>query len=124
MITAMTLLGLRLRQWVRDLSLAHKVIAVIMGVTSTALLLACLALVAYDSSTARTDLTRDVGMLADVVGTTSTAAVSFGDVKVATEALSAVAANKSVRMAAIFRDGVVFTRFDRQPATAGTSILT
>jgi two-component system sensor histidine kinase/response regulator len=117
-------LALHFREWVRDLSLARKVIAVIMGVTSTALLLACLALVAYDSSTARTSLTRDIGILADVVGTTSTAAVSFSDVKGATEALNAVAANKNVRIAAIFRDAAVFARFDRQPDTASTSILT
>jgi two-component system sensor histidine kinase/response regulator len=120
----MTVLALRLRERVRDLSLARKVIAVIMGVTSAALLLACLALVAYDTSTARTNLTRDIGMLADVVGTTSTAAVSFSDAKGATETLNAVAANKNVRMAAIFRDGAVFARFDRQPDTASISILT
>jgi signal transduction histidine kinase/DNA-binding response OmpR family regulator len=120
----MASLALRVREWVRDLSLARKVIVVIMGVTSTALLLACLALVAYDRSTARNSLTRDIGMLADVVGATSSAAVSFGDAKGATETLSAVAVNKNVRMAAIFRDGAVFTRFDRQPDTVGTSILT
>src|ERR1700682_4696455 len=122
MITSMAPLALGVREWVRDLSLARKVIAVIMGVTSTALLLACLALVAYDSSTARTSLTRDIGMLADVVGTTSTAAVSFADAKGATETLDAVAANKNVRMAAILRDGAVFARFDRQPDNAPMSI--
>jgi signal transduction histidine kinase/CheY-like chemotaxis protein len=114
----------RAREWVLNLSLAHKLIAVIMGVSSAALLLACLALVAYDSTTARTGLTRDIGMLADVVGATSTAAVSFSDAKAATETLSAVAVNKNVRMAAILRNGAVFARFDRRPDTAGTSILT
>ena len=118
----MTFLSLRARDWVRDLSLAHKVVAVTMGVTSTALLLACFALVEYDTSTARTNLTRDISMLADVVGTTSTAAVSFSDAKGATETLDAVAVNKNVRMAAIFRDGAVFARFDRQPDTATMSI--
>ena len=119
----MTFEALRVRDWVRGQSLARKVIAVIMGVTSTTLVLACLALVAYDSSTARTNLTRDISMLADVVGTTSTAAVSFSDAKGATETLDAVAANKNVRMAAIFRDGAIFTRFDRQQDTVSTSIL-
>src|ERR1700730_13721519 len=117
-------LMLRAREWVRNLSVARKIIAVTMGVTSAALALACLALVAYDRTTARTSLTRDIGMLADVVGTTSTAAVSFSDAKGATETLRGVAVNKNVRMAAIFRDGAVFTRFDRQPDTVGTSILT
>src|SRR4029077_2839452 len=111
-LTAMTVLALRLRERVRDLSLARKVIAVIMGVTSAALLLACLALVAYDTSTARTNLTRDIGMPADVAGTNRPATVSFSDAKGATETLHAVAVNKNVRMAAIFRDGTLFARFD------------
>ena len=38
--------AMRARDWVRNLSLAGKIIAVIMGVSSAALLLACLALVA------------------------------------------------------------------------------
>ncbi len=114
----------RARQWVRDLSLARKIIALIMGVSSAALLLACLALVAYDSTAARTGLTRDIGMLGDVVGATSTAAVSFSDAKAATETLGAVAVNKSVRMAAILRNGAVFARYDRLPDTTAISILT
>ena len=107
----------------RNLSLARKIIVVIMGVSSTALLLACLALVAYDSTTARTTLTRDIGMLADVVGATSTAAVSFSDAKAATESLSAVAVNQNVRMAAILRNGAVFARFDRERDTQNQSIV-
>jgi two-component system sensor histidine kinase/response regulator len=120
----MVLSILRGREWVRNLSIARKIVAVTMGVTSTALVLACLALVAYDRTTARTSLTRDIGMLADVVGANSTAAVSFSDAKAATETLSAVGVNKNVQMAAIVRDGEVFTRFDRAPGTVGTSILT
>ena len=114
----------RIGEWVRSLSLARKVIAVIMGVTSAALLIACLALVEYDRSAARTTLIRDIGMLADVVGVTSTAAVSFGDANGATETLHAVSVNKNVRLAAIVRHGVVFARFDRRPDTANTPITT
>ena len=123
-MTTLLPVALRARDWVRNLSLARKIIAVIMGVSSAALLLACLALVAYDSTTARTGLTRDIGMLADVVGATSTAAVSFSDAKAAAETLRAVAVNENVRMAAILRNGAVFARFDRRQDTVGTSILT
>ena len=76
--------------WVLNRSLAGKIIAVIMGVKAP-LLLAWRA-VAY--SNARTGLMRDIGVLADVVGTTSTAAVSFSDAKAATETV-AVAVNKN-----------------------------
>src|SRR5712671_3284501 len=120
----MLFLGPRARDWVRNLSLARKIVSVIMGVSSTAVLLACLVLLAYDTTTARTGLTRDIGVLADVVGATSTAAVSFSDAKTATETLSAVAVNKNVRMAAILGNGAVLARYDREPATSGTSILT
>ncbi|MEO8755791.1 MAG: histidine kinase dimerization/phospho-acceptor domain-containing protein, partial [Casimicrobiaceae bacterium] len=107
----------------RDLSLSGKIVAVIMGVVSIALLLACVALLAYDGSTARTSLTRDIGMLADVAGANSTAAVSFGDAKAAKETLSAVAINRNVRMAAIIKDGAVFARFDRNPASVTSALL-
>ena len=124
MLTSMLALTRRARDSVRNLSLAQKIVAVTMGVSSAALLLACIAQVAYDSTTARTSLTRDIGMLADVVGATSTAAVSFSDAKAAAETLSAVAVNGNVRTAAILRNGIVFARFDRHPDTAGQSILT
>src|SRR5260370_35147872 len=93
-----------------------------MGVTTPAALCACLVLPAHDTTRARTSLTRDIGVLADVVGTTSTAAVSFSDAKTATETLSAVAVNKNVRMPAILRNGAVLARHDREPATSGISV--
>jgi hypothetical protein len=83
------------------LSLAQKIIAVIKDVCSIAPLLAGAALIACDTSTACTSLTRDIGVLAEVVGNTSTAAVSFNDAKAA----SAVAVNKNARIAAILRGG-------------------
>jgi signal transduction histidine kinase/DNA-binding response OmpR family regulator/HPt (histidine-containing phosphotransfer) domain-containing protein len=119
----MTRLPLISRHWVRDLSLASKIIVLVMGVSSAVLVLAGFALIAYDSSTARTGLTRDVGILADVVGETSTAAVSFGDAKAAAVTLGAVAVNRNVQIAAIIHEGAVFARFDRTSATADDQIL-
>jgi signal transduction histidine kinase/CheY-like chemotaxis protein len=113
----------RARNWVRDRSLATKIMVLVMGLSSAALLIACVALIAYDRSTARTSLTRDIGVLADVVGTTSTAAISFSDAKAATDSLRAVAVNKNVLVAAIVKNGAVFARFDRNPETAPESIL-
>jgi signal transduction histidine kinase/CheY-like chemotaxis protein/HPt (histidine-containing phosphotransfer) domain-containing protein len=114
----------RARAWARNLSLAHKIIAVIMGVSSTALLLACVALVVYDTTTARSGLTRDIGILGDAVAATSTAAVSFVDTAAATESLNAVAVNTNVRMAAILRNGEVLARFDRSAAAGGSKVVT
>lgn len=95
----------RSQHWVRSLSLAGKIMAVIVGLISAALLLACAAGVGYDSVTARGGLTRDLGMLADVVGATRTEAVSFGDARAVGEMAGAVAVKKHMRTAAFLRAG-------------------
>jgi hypothetical protein len=117
-------LAVRTQNWVRNLSLARKIIVVIMGVSSTALLLACLALVAYDSTTARTRLTRDIGMLADVVGATEhrgglVQRREGGDRKPERGRGEPERAD-----GAILRNGAVFARFDRKRDTQSQSILT
>jgi signal transduction histidine kinase/DNA-binding response OmpR family regulator len=67
-------------------------------------------------------LVRDIGMLADVVGTNVTAAITFADTKGATEILRAVAVNDDIISAAIWdRDGNLLARFDRDPRRQATS---
>jgi hypothetical protein len=67
----------RVRQRLRNLVPARKIniviIALLKGVSSVALLLAGAALIGGDTSAARASLTRDIGMLAAVVGAPSTA---------------------------------------------------
>ena len=104
-------------RWLGHRSLAGKIVAVTMGVSSAALVLACVALLLYDGANARRTLSRDIGLLAEVIATNSTAAVAFGDHPGATETLQAVAVNRSVRAAAILKNGELFTRFDRSAAS-------
>src|SRR5205814_7505617 len=81
---------------------------------TASVVVACVLILAYDVSSSRERLGRDTGMLADVVGANSTAALAFGDAKGATETLSAVAVNKHIVSAAIFlRDGTLFAHYDR-----------
>jgi hypothetical protein len=122
--TSITTLAPKAREYGRDLSLAHKVIAVIMGVTSAALLLACLALVAYDTSTARTSLTRDIGMLADVVGTNSTAAVSFSDANGCHRNAPRRCRQQERAHGGNLSDGPLFARFESTARHRGTSMAT
>jgi signal transduction histidine kinase/DNA-binding response OmpR family regulator len=100
------------------LSLASK-LALISAITSaTALVLAGVALVTYDGIDARRRLDRDVGMLADVVASNTTGALSFTDVGAARDALRALAANDHVMTAAVLQpDGRVFARYDRSGTT-------
>jgi signal transduction histidine kinase/CheY-like chemotaxis protein len=104
--------------WFRNLSLASKMTGVIMATSGVALLLACAAFIAYDIAAARTTLKRDVGMLADLVGANSTAALAFNDAAGAAETLRTVAVNPHIRSAALVRDAAVFARYDRD-AEAG-----
>ncbi len=71
----------RLTQWFRDLSLARKLTAIGVITTTASLIAACAVLVAHDFDSSRQRLVRDTGMLADVVGANSTAALAFGDEK-------------------------------------------
>ena len=72
------------------------------------------AVLAWDLSSARTRLVRDTGMLADVIGSNSTAAVAFGDAKAATDTLRALTVNESIVSAAIWaKDGDQLARFER-----------
>jgi two-component system sensor histidine kinase/response regulator len=112
-----------LKRWVRNLSLANKLTAIGVVTTTACLLVACAVLVAYDVSSARQRLIRDTGLLADVVGANSTAALAFGDAEGATETLGAVVVNPHIVSAAILlRDGAMFATYQR--VTHGASIST
>jgi signal transduction histidine kinase/DNA-binding response OmpR family regulator/HPt (histidine-containing phosphotransfer) domain-containing protein len=78
------------------------------------LLIAMTAVLAWDLSSARTRLVRDTGMLADVIGSNSTAAVAFGDGKAATDTLRALTVNDSIVSASVWTmDRKELARFDR-----------
>ncbi len=107
----------RLSRWFSRQPLARKLLLATMATSSAALAVAFGALLVYDRGDARDRLTRDVGLLAQVVGSNTTAALEFGDARDATATLEALRANPHVLTAAIVRpDGSVFTRFDRDNA--------
>jgi two-component system, sensor histidine kinase and response regulator len=100
------------------LSLGGQLTIFNMATSGVALLLACLALFAYDSSSARKALLNDAGTLAVVIAENSTAAVAFEDVKAATGLLRSAALNPHVRNAMIVRRGVPFARYSRSGIAA------
>ncbi len=101
------------------LSLGGQLSVAIMATSGVALVLACVALFAFDSASARSALVRDVGMLADIIGANSTAALVFDDTKAAGEMLRSAAVNAQVKNAAIFRQGLPFARYRRDDVPAG-----
>jgi signal transduction histidine kinase/CheY-like chemotaxis protein len=101
------------------LSLGAQVNVAITATSAVALLLACVGLFAFDSTSARADLVRDMGMLADIMGNNNTAALAFDDKTAATETLRSAAVNPRVRNAAIFRQGVLFAKYSRGDDATG-----
>src|SRR6478609_2599650 len=89
------------KRWFRDLPLARKLITIGVVTSATTVLAACLAILAYDIVSSQQRLAREVGLLADVVGSNSTAAIAFSDAASANEILGAVAANEHILSASI-----------------------
>jgi two-component system sensor histidine kinase/response regulator len=100
-----------------NLSLAHKLTAMSIAAGVPAMIIAGIAIMAYDVSSSRQRLVRDTGILAEVVGANSTAALAFGDARGAREILGAVFVNEHVVSAALYlKDGTEFARYDREGA--------
>jgi signal transduction histidine kinase/CheY-like chemotaxis protein/HPt (histidine-containing phosphotransfer) domain-containing protein len=106
--------------WFRDLPIARKLIAMAVLSSAVTALAAGVVILGYDVSTSRARLARDIALLADVVGSNSTAAVAFGDVAAAADTLRSVGANEHIEAAAIvLPDGKVFATYVRPGAPAG-----
>jgi signal transduction histidine kinase/DNA-binding response OmpR family regulator/HPt (histidine-containing phosphotransfer) domain-containing protein len=110
--------------WIRRLSLARKLTALGILTSATSLVIAAVVLVAYDRDRARERFLRDTVSLADVVGSNSTAALTFGDARAANETLGVVAVNGHIISAAILSvDGRVLAHYER-PGTSSPPRLT
>jgi signal transduction histidine kinase/DNA-binding response OmpR family regulator len=92
--------------WFRRQSMARKLTATALTTSGVTLTAAITVFATYDYINSRSRLVRDVTMLADIVGTNSTAALTFNDAAAATETLRATAVNEHILDARLFtRDG-------------------
>jgi signal transduction histidine kinase/DNA-binding response OmpR family regulator len=99
----------------RNLPIKHKLRLIIVLTVGAALLLACGAILAYDYVSFRGAIRSDLGVLADMFGSNSTAALSFGDSHVAEELLAGLKAKQSVAAACLYSaDGRVFAEYRRK----------
>ena len=90
-------------------SIAIRLRWIVISAIVLALLLACLAFLAYDYYTFRADKTKDVQTLAEVIGSNSTGALAFKDNGSAKEILEALRYERQVTQAAIYdRNGSIF----------------
>ena len=96
----------------RDIPIQRKLTLVILLTSSFALLLMGSALITYELVTFRRTLAVNIGVLAQIIGSNSTAALAFDDKKNAQEILSALAAERQIVSAAIYdNDGALFASF-------------
>jgi signal transduction histidine kinase len=100
-----------------DLSIRHKMTAIILGISFAVLLLASAVFVIIEVATSRRAVVQELSVIAEIVGSNSTAALAFRDDVSAQETLSALKAKPNIVLAYIYTsDGGVFARY---PADAG-----
>jgi len=100
-----------------DFSIRQKLQLIVMATSTAALLVASVVFALFDRSTFLRGKTQDLTVAARMVGSNSTAALSFGDAKSAGEILSALQAKQNVINACIYRkDGLVFASYSRDPS--------
>ena len=96
----------------RDTPIKRKLTLVILLTTSFALILMGSALITYELVTFRQSLAANMGVLAQIIGSNSTAALAFDDPKNAREILSALSAEHQITAAAIYDvHGGLFANF-------------
>ena len=101
----------------RDLSIRRKLTLIVMITTCTAILLAGGAFFAFDIHILRQSRVHDLETLAEVLGSNSTAAVTFNDQAAAREVLQSLSAKEHIMAAGLYRaDGAIFATYVRDAA--------
>src|ERR1700749_4362020 len=96
----------------REIPIKQKLMAIIMFVTSSALVLSGLGIVIADSVLFRSAMQRDISALAQIVADNPTAALAFDDPKTASETLASLRARPHLVSACIYRpDGTLFAAY-------------
>jgi len=103
--------------FVRDLPIRHKLQGIVVVACGAALLVASVLFSFYYRSAALGAKAQDIEATAKMVASNSTAALTFGDSKSATEILSALRAKQQVVEACIYdKEGKIFVKYSRDAA--------
>ncbi len=104
--------------FLRDLSIRWKVIHIIMFTMTVALLVACASIMVYDYISFRDQQIMDSQTLADLLGTSNTAALSFDDDQAVRDTLKALSDKTAITSARVYAlDGRVFASYSRPGLT-------
>jgi PAS domain S-box-containing protein len=108
--------------WPRDTSIRQKLQGIVMVTCAAALVVATVVFTFYDRATSLRAKTQDLIVSAEIIGSNSTAALTFHDPGSAREILSALQAKQHVINACIYdSDGKVFAKYSRDATPAGFS---
>jgi signal transduction histidine kinase/CheY-like chemotaxis protein len=103
----------------RNTPIKRKLITIIMLTTTAALMLACGAFALYETLAFRSHMADDLSLQADIIGSNSTAAISFNDPRAASEMLSALRQETHVMAGRVYdRQGKTFATYLRPGASA------
>lgn len=97
----------------RNLSIRHKMTAIIMLTSCIALLAACAAFVAYELLTFRKTLVENLSTLADITAKNCLIYMSFGRADEAEDTLASLGEERQIRSAAIYKDGKIWARYPK-----------
>ena len=99
-------------QWLRDLPIRRKLMAVITATSAVALVLASGMLLAWDVVRFRADLRDDLETLTTIIADNTTASLEFNDPAAAAETLGALEAKPQITAAGIYRpNGELFAAY-------------
>jgi two-component system, sensor histidine kinase and response regulator len=105
----------------RDMSIRHKIQGIVLAVSGVALFVASAAFTIYDRTTFLRTKTEDLIASAKMIGSNSSAALTFHDSGSGREILSALQAKPHVMNACIYdSDGKVFAKYSRDPTEVGS----
>jgi two-component system, sensor histidine kinase and response regulator len=103
----------------RDISIRQKLQGIVMLTCGVAVAAASIMFAVYDRVTFLRAKTEDLATTAKILGSNSTAALTFGDTNSAREILAALRVRKHVVFACIYdKDGKVFAKYSREKANA------
>jgi signal transduction histidine kinase len=107
-----------------NLPIKHKLRLIIVFTVSLALLLACGAVLTYDQVVSRSEMRDDLETLAEIVGSNSTAALTFRDRSSAEEILAGLKAKRHIITALIYSaDGKLFAGYGIEPNRTAASLF-
>jgi signal transduction histidine kinase len=106
----------------RNLPIKRKVTLVVLVTSTACLIVACVALFAFQLLSFRRSFVADLSALSDVVANSAIASVAFDDTEAAEAVLAGLKAKPHVRSASIVKEGEIFALFAEETISRSSSV--